>query len=94
MPFAEDLTVFFADFGDNGTLAGQPVRGIYDAPFAVESMGAAGVLATEPSFRLASSSVPGNIFGAALVIPQGSFTVREAHPDGTGLTTLLLSKAT
>ena len=92
--FVEDLARFFVDFGDDGTLAGQPVRGIYDAPFIVEPMGAAGMLAAEPSFRLASSSVPGSVFGAALVIPQGSFTVREAHPDGTGLTTLVLSKAT
>ncbi len=94
MPFAENLGVFFADFGDDGTLAGQPVRGIYDAPFTVAALGGAGMLATEPTYRLASASVPANVFNAALVIPQGSFTVREAHPDGTGLTTLVLSKAT
>jgi hypothetical protein len=88
MPFAEDLSVFVAEFGDAGTLAGQPVRGIFDQPAGAQL----GMAVTEPQFQLPSASVPASVFGAALVIPQGSFTVREALPDGTGMTLLLLSK--
>jgi hypothetical protein len=47
--------------------------------------------AIELSVRIKSASVPGAIFGATLVIPQGTFKVREARPDGTGITTLSLS---
>lgn len=94
MAFTEDLAPFFADFGEDGTLAGQPVRVIYDAPFVVESLGGGpGMLGAGPSVRIASGSVPAGILNAALVIPQGSFKVSEAHPDGTGITTLILAKA-
>jgi hypothetical protein len=89
MAFAETLSVFLADFGDAGTLAGQPVRGIFDAP----SSPSLGIQAAEPQFQLPSASVPASVFDTTLVIPQGSFKVREAVPDGTGMTLLLLTKA-
>jgi hypothetical protein len=89
MAFAETLSVFLADFGDAGTLAGQPVRGIFDAP----GLSQLGIQAAEPQFQLPSASVPSSVFDTTLVIPQGSFKVREAVPDGTGMTLLLLTKA-
>jgi hypothetical protein len=89
MSLVENLSPFFADFGDAGTLAGAPVRGIFDA--AVRDQ--LGVLAADPSFQLPTAQVPANAFGAALVVPQGSYTVREHLPDGTGMSLLLLSKA-
>ena len=91
--FVEDLDAFFADFGVAGTLAGQPVRVIYDSPFIFEPLGGNGIGATSPQATIKSSSVPASVFGAALVIPQGSFTVREAQPDGTGITRLQLTAA-
>lgn len=93
MAFAENLVPFFAEFGDDGTLAGSPVRVLYDSPYIEASMGSAGMGALDPSVRIKSASVPGSIFGATLVIPQGTFKVREARPDGTGVTTLILSAA-
>jgi hypothetical protein len=93
MAFAETFAPFFADFGDDGTLAGQAVRGIYEVPVARDGIGDVLALAAQPQFTLATASVPANPFGAALVIPQGSFTVREHLPDGTGLSVLLLDKA-
>lgn len=91
MSFVENLVPFFTEFGDDGTLSGAPVRVLYDAPYYEAGMGAAGMLALDPSVKIASASVPGAIFGATLVIPQGTFKVRESRPDGTGVTTLLLS---
>jgi hypothetical protein len=91
MPFQEDFTPFFADFGDDGTLAGQPVRVVFDAPSERELQGV-GMAAALPQVQLASASVPSNVQGAALVIPQGSYTVREQIDDGTGLSLLLLTK--
>lgn len=88
MAFVEDLTPFLADFGVDGTLAGSAVRGIFDAPSDVSM----DIVATVPQFQMKSASVPAAIFDATLVIPQGTFKVREALPDGTGMTLLLLMK--
>lgn len=89
MAFAEDLSVFVADFGDDGTLAGAPVRGIFSDPADTQL----GIRAAGPQFELASAQVPAQVFGAQLVIPQGTFTVAESLPDGTGMTLLLLQRA-
>lgn len=89
MAFVEDLAPFVADFGSAGTLAGAAVRGIFDEPGGSEG----GVTVTEPQFQLPSALVPGAVLGAALVIPQGSFIVRETLADGTGMTLLLLTAA-
>ena len=93
MAFAEDLSPFFADFGEEGTLAGAAVRGIFEQAPADTQMGDLGVSAMQPVFELPSAQVPANAFGAALVLPRGSFTVREHQPDGTGLSRLLLTLA-
>jgi len=90
MAFVENLAVFVSDFGDAGTLAGVPVRGIFDAPAGVDL---GGITASEPQFQLPSAQVPASSRGQLLVIPQGSFTVRETLPDGTGMTLLLLTVA-
>lgn len=92
MPFAEDLTPFFADFGDAGTLAGQPVRVIFDNP-TDQQLGGVGIASAQPQVQIATASVPEAAHGAALVIPQGSFKVRERHDDGAGLTVLTLARA-
>lgn len=90
MPFAEDLTVFVADFGDAGTLDGAAVRGIFDAPGVADAVGATAV---QPQFQLPTSSVPASPYGKTLVVPQGSYKVREHLPDGTGMSLLVLEDA-
>ena len=90
MAFAEDLSVFVADFGDDGTLDGTPVRGNYSAPGVGASLGQAEAAATEPQLELPTASLPTAPVGRTLVIPQGTFVVREHIPDGTGMSVLLL----
>lgn len=92
MAFVEDLTTYLADFGDAGTLAGQPVRVIFDAPSTTE-LGGVSLAAQVPQAQIASASVPASVYGAALVVPQGSYTVLEHIPDGTGMSLLVLQKA-
>lgn len=92
MTFVEDLTPFFADFGDDGTLDGQAVRVIFDAPV-VGQLGGVGMLAGVTQVTVPTASVPASPEGRTLVIPQGTFTVREHLPDGTGMTVLTLTKA-
>lgn len=88
MPFVEDLSIFVADFGDVGLLAGASVRGIFDAAGAAQL----GISTTGPQFQLPSAQVPAAVFDATLVIPQGTYKVAEAIPDGTGMTLLVLTK--
>ena len=86
--FTEDLSLFLADFGQSGTLAGAPVRVIYSDPAETDL----GIRAAGPQAEIPTAQVPAQSFGAQLVIPQGTFTVREALPDGTGMTLLLLQR--
>lgn len=92
MSFTEDLSIFVSDFGDAGTLDGSSVRGIFDAPAVTPGLGDITAAAAEPQFQLPTASVPAAAFGKTLVIPQGTFTVREHIPDGTGMSLLLLTK--
>lgn len=93
MAFSEDLSDFLADFGQDGTLDGQAVRGIFDAPAATAQLSDAGISAAEPQFQLPTAQVPAAVFGKVLALAGGNFTVREHLPDGTGMSLLLLSKA-
>lgn len=92
MAFSEDLALFTADFGVNGTLAGSAVRGIFDGPAVTQALGDGGATAAEPQYQLPTASVPANSYDAVLVIPQGTFRVREHLPDGTGMSLLILTK--
>lgn len=89
MALVEDFAAYGQAFGDEGTLAGAAVRVVFDGP----GVNADGVSATDPQVQLPTASVPADYYGATLVIPQGSFTVREHLPDGSGWSLLLLTKA-
>jgi hypothetical protein len=90
--FTEDLTPYFADFGDAATLAGVAVRVIFDGPGGTAN----GMTIEAPQVQIASASVPAAYKGAALVISTGrgagSYKVREHLPDGTGLSLLSLTE--
>lgn len=91
MAFVEDLTPLFADFGDDGTLAGVAVRVIFDEPGRPQ-LGGVGMAARDPQVQIATASVPASYLNAVLVIPQGTFKVLSHEPDGTGVSTLLLKR--
>lgn len=91
MAFVEDLTPLFADFGDDGTLDGDAVRVIFDAPVE-QQLGGVGMLSAQPQVQIVTASVPTGVDGTTLIIPQGTFTVREHVADGTGLSLLLLQR--
>lgn len=89
---AENLTPFFSEFAVDGVLAGSAVRVIFDSPTDGVFSGA-GMAVHMPQVTLPTASVPAAVHGALLVIPQGSFTVRDRSDDGTGITTLMLQGA-
>jgi len=88
----ENLSIFFADFGVDGTLAGVLVRGNFDSVSLIED--GDGVVTQAPSFLMpATSTVPAP--GASLVLASGTYTVRRAlaePPDGA-LVRLVLARA-
>lgn len=103
MAFVEDRSVFFADFGVDGNLAQQsttswpgdpmpfaevPVRVIFDEPVGERD----GVMLPQPQAQIDSDDVMHYVLDALLEIPAGVFKVREAIPDGTGMTLLMLTK--
>lgn len=93
MAFTENLDLFVADFGVNGTLAGAPVRGIFDAAYDVSTLGAIGMGSASPAYTLPSAKVPAQAHGAALTVPAGSYLVRQAQHDGTGMCVLILERS-
>lgn len=97
MPFAEDLTPFFntAEFASDATLDGVAVRGIFDNAYQLGDVGGQGMASTAPVLTLATTDVPANPMGKSVVVNSVSYVI-AAPPehDGTGVTLLLLKKAT
>lgn len=90
MPFVEDMSPFFADFGATGTLAGRQVVGIFDDGAGMGEFGGMRIQRGEPSFTLPASAILPGDDSATLVIPQGTFSVRRIEPGDPGMVALLL----
>jgi hypothetical protein len=92
--FEEDLTVFLADWGEEGTIDGAPVFGIFAEPYGVAAIGSAGMGTGYPRFMLPAADVPAPT-GAVdaeqvleLPLRQAAskpwrFRITEQAPDGT-----------
>ena len=92
MALLEDTTPFFGDFADDATLAGAPVRVIFDGAYAQ----ALDIGASSPRVTLPTASVPPAWEDVALHILTGQgaghYKVRNHEPDGTGVSVLVLEK--
>lgn len=88
--FADDLSVYFADFGADATLAGQPVRGLFDSGHALNAVGPMGMAAASPSLTLATATVPAYPVGLAVTVAGTGYLVAAHEPDGTGISRLWL----
>lgn len=102
----DDPCVFLADWGEEGVLDGDAVRGIFAEPYAVAPVGDAGMSTGEPRFVLPTAAVPARVVSPASIEPvldlfEGAarrhadgvpfrYRVRAAQPDGTGWTSLIL----
>lgn len=93
MPMVEDFSAFFqiSEFAVNASLAGLPVRAIFDADYQLQDL-ASGIMSTAPVLTLASADVPTNVVGALVVVSAVTYKVIETMPDGTGMTVLRLRK--
>lgn len=97
---ATERAIFFEpnDFGDAATYtpaggSATTVNGIFDhAAAEIDAGGAVSVIAEQPRFVCATSSLPSAAEGDAMVIKTISYVVRVVFNDGTGTTELFLEK--
>jgi len=75
------------------TASGTAVDGILDAPGVNAMVGELGMASVAPTFTLPSASVPASPVGNTLVIGAVSYVVTQHLPDGTGVSTLVLERA-
>lgn len=92
MSIAEDIPLFFADFGETVNLGGVEVTGIFDLPGEFDPIGG-GIVVGRARLTLPSASLPADPVGATLMRAGKVYSVRSALPDGTGVTTLELEAA-
>lgn len=71
------------------TIDGLAVGGIFDNGTAA----ALNVFGTNPTFTCLPEAVGSDARGKTLIVNATSYTVREAKPDGTGITVLELEAA-
>lgn len=95
MAFTEDLSAFMntAEFASSVTLDGVTVPAIFDAAFALGSVGAYGMASSQPTLTLPTASVPASLVGKTAVVNGTSYQVVAHEPDGTGVSRLLLELA-
>lgn len=91
----ENFSVFMntAEFATSVTLNGVTVPAIFDAAFALGSVGSFGMASAQPSLTLATASVPASPVGKTAVVNGTSYQVVAHEPDGTGVSRLLLELA-
>lgn len=90
----EDLAVFLADWGEEGTIDGATVFGIFAEPYGAEPLAGTGAATSYPRFMVPAAAVPAHT-GAVesdpvLELPARQlagkpwrFYVTELMPDGT-----------
>ena len=105
--FVEDHSAFFADFGVSVDILGRSVRAIFDNAFELGAVGASGMASTQPSLLCSTADIPPRILNwfAYLYHPRDpvdlgitvngeAYTIAAVEPDGTGMSRLLLERAT
>ena len=101
MAFEQDLSVF-TDTGVFGVPAQAVTRHgevvtlqvIFDNGYAAGAVGFSGMASTQPSAMARSADVADLAVGGSIDVNGVAYLVAEIQPDGTGMVTLLLEKAT
>jgi hypothetical protein len=91
--FTEDLSTFFdasSGFAQQATLDGAAVEVIFDDSYAQSMVGIAGMATSRPSVLVRSTAVAADPVGLPLVVGADQYVIAEHHPDGTGVSVLVL----
>lgn len=68
------------------------VNGIFEDPWEEPVLDGIDLTTVAPTFRCRSDDLTGVAKGDAVAVVGRSFTIRRQHPDGTGITLLLLQE--
>ena len=85
-----DQIAFVSTFGVPVIVGGVSIDAIFDKPYLEEL----GISTAVPQLIYITSQLPAVAYGQAVTVASALFTgtVREIHPDGTGITTLYLGE--
>jgi hypothetical protein len=86
-----DIAPMLADFGVNATIGAATVRVIFDAEY--EAALGTGMEAAGPRCTGATADLAAAVQGTAITINSVAYKVASHQPDGTGITTLVLERA-
>ena len=91
MAFTEDHSAFLStdDFGVICVVGGSSVNVIFDHPYDEVH----GVSGETPVVIGDSTDLAAATAGSSLLVNDTLYVVREVHPDGTGMTTLVLEES-
>jgi CTP:molybdopterin cytidylyltransferase MocA len=97
MAFAEDLAAFFStdEFAVSATVGAASVPVIFDKAYIDAMPGySGGISGSQPRCLMKASDVQAHAVArdTAIVIAGVTYYVQDLQPDGTGLTTLVLSE--
>lgn len=83
---------FFTDFGEPAILKdGTEITIIFDKEYALSEPMGVGIESSHPMVAVKSSDVEETIHGDTLEIREVIYSIIGIHPDGTGITNLILS---
>lgn len=92
--FAADLATFFAPpAGQAVTVGGMVVFAIFDNGYSLGSVGPIGMASSQPMLTLATTDVPADPVGTAVVVGSTNYTIGAHEPNGTGVSQLMLEAA-
>lgn len=93
MFYEQDLDEFFTDFGETAILAdGTEITVIFDAGFKEALPMDISIESTKPTATVKTDDIEGMVHGNTMEIRGTIYMVVGIQPDGTGITTVILSE--
>jgi hypothetical protein len=91
MFYDKDRDIFLSDFAVEATFKGNSFSGIFDDAFSIQKIGSSIIQTTSPQCIVKTSDVTGIHNGDEIEIDGTTYKVIENHPDGSGISVLILS---
>lgn len=91
---AEMDSAIFGELADDATIDGQPVRGMFSAPWLAPQVGRLNTGIVEPHLIVQDADAGGVGNGAQVIFDGLGYEVVAIEPDGTGVSVLVLRPST
>lgn len=90
--FTEDLTPFFADFGEMVSLGVGPLKAIFDNGHQAASLLGVEFESRNPVLYVKTADLPADAHDLPVTVRGVEYEVINVEPDGTGLSVLQLRR--